>query len=186
MIATALLLSIKVTANKAVVDEVIHITHSNESDHGDVNVGCPCIDGSGMLASIPSRSCRLSNGEIGVKLTVGVGCVPISYGSSKCLQHDLLYNPFCTVENATKTPIPAYCIRPFCYVDAESCGKNSFERVYRSDYFNIESGIDLYYSYTKCNSMAEDWQQEKLKKGTVKANGPSYGVPCRSIICILQ
>ena len=60
--------------------------------------------------------------------------------------------------------LPAYCFRPWCYVNPKTCSKNSYERIYKSSYFYDEtiSGIggeevDLFYSYSTCNSSADDW-----------------------------
>ena len=44
-----------------------------------------------------------------------------------------------------------------CYVDPNVCGRETKERVHRSSYFDFKSGVDLYYSYTTCNSTADDW-----------------------------
>jgi len=198
------LLGVQVEVNKVDIDEVIPVSHTNEIEtgpdidkvllnppgdiivgDGDVKVGgCPCIDVSSVLASLPSRSCQLSNGKIGVKMSVEIGCVPLSYGSSKCLQHDLFHNPSCSLDRASEISIPAYCIRAWCYVDAESCMKDSHERIYRSDVFSFDSGVDLFYSYTNCNSTADDWfvalegySEVKMNNITIRANVPKYMIP---------
>jgi len=111
-------------------------------------------------------------------------CVPISYGSSKCLQHDLHNDPAC-FGDGDDIIIPAYCFRPWCYVDADVCVRESNERVYRSSYFNINSGVDVFYSYSTCNSTADDWlvigngkvAHVNLGHITIKANVPTYVVP---------
>jgi hypothetical protein len=36
----------------------------------------------------------------------------------------------------------------------------SEERIFRSGYFDFDSGVDLFYSYSTCNSTAEDWLKE--------------------------
>lgn len=49
------------------------------------------------------------------------------------------------------------------------------ERVYRSEYFGSsqqvffqeEAGIDLYYSYTTCNSTGADWEAYKKEEATI-------------------
>ena len=129
--------------------------------------GCPCINTTTTLSSLTDRYCTLSNGQKGIQLTLGGSCVPFSYGSSTCQQHDLLHDPSCnldqlftdqtTLSNTTNNIVPAYCFRAFCYVDAKSCKRYSEERVYRSGYFGYEENIDIYYSYSTCNSTAEDW-----------------------------
>ena len=44
-----------------------------------------------------------------------------------------------------------------CYVDPSTCARESEERVLRSGYFDFDSGVDLFYSYSTCNSTADDW-----------------------------
>jgi len=133
--------------------------------------GCPCINTTSILSNLTDRYCTLSNGQKGIQLTLGGSCVPFSYGASTCQQHDLLHDPSCKLDqlftdqsalsNTTSSNnnniVPAYCFRAFCYVDANTCKKYSEERVYRSGYFGYEENIDIYYSYSKCNSTAEDW-----------------------------
>jgi len=137
-LATATPLFLQVKQNESYIDKAIPPPLQNETKTGEemkrvlsnplhgIDGGCPCIDASSMLASVESRSCQSSNGETGVRLSAEGGCVPLSYGSLKCLQHDLIYDPSCSLANATETPIPAYCFRPWCYVDAESCMKDSY------------------------------------------------------------
>ena len=48
-------------------------------------------------------------------------------------------------------------LRVQCYVDAATCARESKERVFRSDYFDFDSGVDVYYSYSTCNSTAQPW-----------------------------
>ena len=132
--------------------------------------GCPCLNTTTTLSSLTDRYCTLSNGQKGIQLTLGGSCVPFSYGASTCQQHDLLHDPSCkldqlftdqtTLSNTTTNNnniVPPYCFRAFCYVDAKTCKKYSEERVYRSGYFGYEENIDIYYSYSTCNSTAEDW-----------------------------
>ncbi|KAL7545089.1 hypothetical protein ACHAWF_010799 [Thalassiosira exigua] len=162
--------------------------------------GCPCVDASSVLSSLPDRRCFLSSSPssafdfdggsplVGVQLTVGGSCVPPTYGSSKCARHDLLHDPACrgssssssspsnstlsALEEVASREAPDYCFRPWCYVDASSCGKRSDERVYRGSYFGFDSGVDLYYSYSKCNSSAEDWF---AAEGSVVGGGEALG-----------
>jgi len=147
--------------------------------------GCSCTNTTSILASLSDRRCQLSNGDDGIQLTLGGTCVPFSYGSSKCLQHDLLYTPDCEVDRAGDHVIPSYCFRPFCYVDAARCKRESNERVYRSSYFSFESDIDLFYSYSTCNSTADDWLQavddivdsKALGGVSISGNIPTYMLP---------
>jgi len=131
--------------------------------------GCPCIDAVQVLSSLEKRSCQTSSGESGILLTPELAsCVPLYYGSNFCLQHDLLFSPVCQDLDETKT----YCLRRWCYVDLDVCKTNSSDRVYRSDYFGSTSGlifddsggIDLYYSYTTCNSTGADWERYKKEQ----------------------
>ena len=77
----------------------------------------------------------------------------------------MLYNEVCEELDDTKT----FCLHNWCYVDMESCKTNSFERVYRSIYFDespemyfpSDVPIDLFYSYTTCNSTALDGEMDK-------------------------
>ena len=152
------------------------------------NPGCGCIDetqsildaihNSSLTGDEPSnhishRSCQLpekfGNGE-GMQATPNL-CVPMTYGSSKCIQvglrrgsdckthwipsltatfrgnkHDYFMDPRCQVD-ASSQNAPAYCFRPWCFVDARSCARSSKEAIYRSAYFDYTSGIDLFYSY---------------------------------------
>ena len=137
------------------------------------NEDCPCIDAVQALSSLEKRSCQTYSGESGILLTPELAsCVPLYYGSNFCLQHDLLFSPVCQDLDETKT----YCLRRWCYVDLDSCKTNSSDRIYRSDYFGSSSGlifedsggIDLYYSYTTCNSTGADW--EKYKKEQLPAD----------------
>jgi hypothetical protein len=192
-----------VKAEEPNMDEVIPVLAVYETDTDEVAIrvpvvngtsskGCPCINVSSVMSSFTSRICTLPTGETGTKLTVDGICVPYSFGSSKCLQHDLLHDPSCSLDNMGETPVEAYCFRPWCYVDA-SCTKNSYERIYRSDYFSFDSGIDLYYSYSTCNSTADDWLEAKdgkmndnnavLNGASIVASVPGYSVPRKFIVC---
>jgi hypothetical protein len=65
--------------------------------------------------------------------------------------------------------------------------KNSYERIYRSDYFSFDSGVDLFYSYSTCNSTADDWfkrtNDDLLLGVSILANVPIYQLPSECIIC---
>jgi hypothetical protein len=191
--------------NETVTDEVIiPVSALNETDTDEVAIrvpalngtnieGCPCIDVSSIISPLTSRICTLpATGENGIKVTIDGICAPYSYGSSKCLQHDLLHDPSCSLDNIGETPIEAFCFRPWCYIDAEACMKNSYERIYRSDYFSFDSGIDLYYSYSTCNSTRDDWLAAKdgkindnaiLHGDSIVATVPMYQSPSMFIIC---
>ena len=52
--------------------------------------------------------------------------------------------------------MPPYCFQSFCYVDGNSCRKNSEEDIYKSSYFPQH---DVFYSYTTCNSTNYFWEQ---------------------------
>jgi len=105
--------------------------------------GCPCIDESNVLSSLTERSCQTTGGSPGVMLTAEGPCVPYSYGSNQCLQHDFIHDPKCSVSADGGTNIPEYCFRPFCYVDAKSCMQFSDDRVFRSTYFPYDTGVDV-------------------------------------------
>jgi len=147
--------------------------------------GCPCIDVSFMLGREKPRKCILPITDVvGVKLSLEGSCVPLSYGSSRCLQHDLIHDPSCSLDNITETPVASYCFRPWCYVDSKACMKNSYEQIYRSNYFSFDTEIDLFYSYSTCNSTADDWLETTnvasdniLKEVSIIANVPTYVSP---------
>jgi hypothetical protein len=67
--------------------------------------------------------------------------------------------------------------------------KNSDKRIYRSDYFSFDSGIDLFYSYSTCNSTADDWfaanvaANDILNGVSILTNVPTYQLPSECIIC---
>lgn len=124
------------------------------------NQGCPCINNTGILASLTERHCLLPDGiTTGIQLTLGGSCVPFTYGSSECRRHDFLYDPRCKISDGElDSDIPGYyCFRPFCYVDADTCTRDSEERVFRSSYFSTDSNVDIFYSYSTCNATADDW-----------------------------
>ncbi|KAL7528210.1 hypothetical protein ACHAXR_003461, partial [Thalassiosira sp. AJA248-18] len=163
---------------------------SNQPSARNGKQGCPCLNTTSTLASLPNRQCQLPTGETGVHLTLGGSCVPFTYGSSTCLQHDRLYDPICheDQEHLGESIIPAYCFRPWCYVDVSACMKESEEQVYRSGYFSHESEVDLFYSYSTCNSTADDWLavEEDLVGGSpamggvsIVANVPMFVLPSK-------
>jgi len=106
------------------------------SAHG--NPGCQCKNETDALASLSERSCTLDDGSPGVILQLREdACFSTSYGSSACVMHDMIHDPLC---NASVDVMPSYCVQPWCYVDLESCTKDSDEIVYRSSYFGVDSG----------------------------------------------
>ncbi|KAL7523491.1 hypothetical protein ACHAXR_000203, partial [Thalassiosira sp. AJA248-18] len=76
---------------------------------------------------------------------------------------------------------PDYCLRSWCYVDSVTCRQSSKERVYRSTYFPREEGVDLFYSFTTCDSSAGDGKdnqaQNALGSTSIEAIIPMYLVP---------
>ena len=112
------------------------------------NEGCGCINQTSVLASLDNRDCTTATGVPGIYLTLGGSCVAYEYGSSACLQHDLIHDPKCQGDPSSAV-IEPYCFQSWCYVDASSCKKNSDEVVYKSDSF---PQLDIFYSYTTCNS----------------------------------
>ena len=144
--------------------------------------GCLCTDESTTLASITKRSCTTADGDDnGVLLSAEGPCVNYMYGSLNCLRHDLNVDPACnaTSPEGGESTIPEYCQHRWCYVDAKSCGKDSLERVFRSTYFPAHMGVDLFYSYTTCNSSDAHWNPHKYvaELGSIKAAIPSYTLP---------
>ena len=62
--------------------------------------------------------------------------------------------------------------------------KNSYEQIYRSNYFSFDTEIDLFYSYSTCNSTADDWLETAnvasdniLAEASIIANVPTYVSP---------
>jgi len=122
------------------------------------NEGCNCINQTSVLASIQNRDCTTATGEPGVYLNLGGSCVAHDYGSSACLQHDFIHDPNCQTDAST-TAVPPYCFQTWCYVDANSCRKNSEEDIYKTEYFSPSN--DIFYSYATCNSTDYFWQQQQ-------------------------
>ncbi|KAL7528450.1 hypothetical protein ACHAWF_002562 [Thalassiosira exigua] len=162
---------------------------ASASDEG-LQSPCPCTNETAALASLVDRRCPLpgpGDGDFGVLVALGGPCVPPSYGSSRCVQHDLLHDPACRLQTEGGVPrvVPPYCFRPFCFVDPLICAKRSRARAFRSSYFPRESGVDLFYSYEACNSTAEDWpargdvleRDEALGGIGVEATIPTYIYP---------
>ena len=116
--------------------------------------GCPCVDETATLASLVERACQTPDGSEGVLLTAEGPCVLPSYGSQYCLQHDLIHDPDCSLGGGNNI-IPAYCTKPWCYVDAETCTRASDERIYRSTYFPREDGVDVVSLCVCCNNLLQ-------------------------------
>ncbi len=144
--------------------------------------GCPCLNKTATLASLTERACTTSSGEPGIILTLDNGaCAPLDYGSNTCRPHDLVYDPICDVSLATQPDFPRYCFQSWCYVDADSCVRDTDNAVYRSSYFPVESGVDFFYSYEACNSTADEWMEfhdgDTLGGIQIKASIPNYLEP---------
>ncbi|KAL7491052.1 hypothetical protein ACHAWT_000530, partial [Skeletonema menzelii] len=108
------------------------------------------INQTSILASLlDNRDCTTANGLPGIYLTLGGSCVAYDYGSSACLQHDLIHDPICQGDPSTAVVRP-WCFQSWCFVDANSCKKNSEEVIYKSSYFPPQ--YDIFYSYSTCNS----------------------------------
>mmetsp|Transcript_1544 Transcript_1544/g.3190 ORF Transcript_1544/g.3190 Transcript_1544/m.3190 type:complete len:753 (+) Transcript_1544:97-2355(+) len=146
------------------------------------NEGCRCLNKTAELASLTERACTTPSGEPGIILTLDNGaCAPLHYGSSVCQPHDLVYDPNCDVSLATNSNFPHYCFQSWCYVDADACVRDTDNAVYRSSYFPVESGVDMFYSYDACNSTGNSWMEfvERRALGGIhiKASVPSYLEP---------
>jgi len=132
------------------------------------NEGCKCINQTSVLASLQNRDCTTAIGKPGVYLNLGGSCVAYDYGSSACLQHDLIHDPICQTDAST-TAVPPYCFQTWCYVDANSCRKNSEEDIYKTEYFSPSN--DIFYSYATCNSTDYFWQQQQQLGSNVSVIG---------------
>mmetsp|Transcript_2090 Transcript_2090/g.4481 ORF Transcript_2090/g.4481 Transcript_2090/m.4481 type:complete len:745 (+) Transcript_2090:84-2318(+) len=146
------------------------------------NEGCRCLNKTAELASLTERACTTSSGAPGVTLTLRSGsCAPLNYGSNICQPHDLVDDATCDVSQANNSDIPSYCFQSWCYVDADACVRDTDNAVYRSSYFPVESGVDMFYSYDACNSTGNSWMEfvERRALGGIhiKASVPSYLEP---------
>jgi len=154
---------------------------------GTGNSGCSCINTTDTILQVQGRECTLQDGSRGVYAGNIRMCVAPSYGSSFCMQHDLISDPDCSItENDLAThAIPQYCARSWCYVDVEQCKKESLEIIYRSSYFDVDTNVDLFFSYSTCNSTAEDFIEaqdtvvfsQALGGIDILANVPNYYNP---------
>lgn len=135
------------------------------------SVSCPCIDASAILTA--TAALAAGAGSTSFSTTVqssscsadelvysaggflqGSACYPKTYGSLSCNAHDSGLEPFC---ESGPSPSPAFCLQPWCYVDASRC-KLSEHAMFLSDYF---AGAKLYYSYSTCGGSADDWERFK-------------------------
>ena len=125
---------------------------------GTGNSGCSCINTTDTILQVQGRECTLQDGSRGVYAGNIRMCVAPSYGSSFCKQHDLISDPDCSLtdNNLDEHLIPQYCSRPWCYVDLQQC-KKSKEIIYRSSYFDTDTGVDVFFSYSTCNSTSDDF-----------------------------
>ena len=118
------------------------------------NEGCSCINTTSVLASLEDRKCTTASGLPGV-YRLGGSCIAYDFGSSACLRHDLIHDPICQIDDlSSAVVVPEWCFQSWCYVDGNSCKKNSEEDVFKSDSF---PQLDIYYSYTTCNSTDSFW-----------------------------
>ena len=146
------------------------IASSSSSYYG--SEGCECIDVSQTLLSLDDRLCTLYSTTIttssntnnntaedeGILLTIDGPCVPLSFGSNYCAAHDIMNDPECMTRGVISQEL---CNVPFCYVDSDSCRlSDGNERVYRSSYFGLDHDVDVFYSYTTCNSTFNDYTYE--------------------------
>ena len=142
------------------------------------NEGCNCINQTSVLASLQNRDCTTATGQPGVYLNLGGSCVAYNYGSSACLQHDLLHDPICQSDLSTTT-IPPYCFQSWCYVNANTCKKKSDEKIKKTLYFSPQN--DIFYSYSTCNStdyFSQGSDSKSVVGGiSVTASIPDYQYP---------
>ncbi|KAK1739248.1 ionotropic glutamate receptor family protein [Skeletonema marinoi] len=142
------------------------------------NEGCNCINQTSVLASLLNRDCTTATGQPGVYLALGGSCVAYNYGSSACLQHDLLHDPTCQSDLSTTT-IPPYCFQSWCYVNANTCKKKSDEKIKKTLYFSPQN--DIFYSYSTCNStdyFSQGSDSKSVVGGiSVTASIPDYQYP---------
>jgi len=136
--------------------------------------GCQCIDESATLQLLDDRQCNIPNTtESGVMLAVDGSCVPYSYGSSSCLQHDYLHNPRC-FDQYSPSESHAHCLNSWCYVDAKSCMRTP-ETVYRSTHFPTGEETKLFYSFSTCGYPEVEWSA--MHNINVEAAVPEYWLP---------
>eukprot|EP00956_Cyclotella_meneghiniana_P012087 scaffold17153_cov65-Cyclotella_meneghiniana.AAC.2 len=162
------------------------IINTETKTRGTGNSGCPCINTTNTLLQVQDRECTLQDGSRGVYAGSGQMCVEPSYGSSFCKQHDLISDPDCSLtdNNLDEHLIPQYCSRPWCYVDLQQC-KKSKEIIYRSSYFDTDTGVDVFFSYSTCNSTSDDFFEAQetalvlngLGGIDILANVPNYYYP---------
>ncbi|KAL7535440.1 hypothetical protein ACHAXR_008753, partial [Thalassiosira sp. AJA248-18] len=130
--------------------------------------GCPCLNSASTIASLPDRQCQLPTGENGLLLTPPAAAKPASHLHTAPLR--AFNTTSCTIQNATliqstrreyhsRLLLTAILLRGCLGVCKNKNKKESLseERVYRSSYFSHESEVDLFYSYSTCNSTADDW-----------------------------
>ena len=138
----------------------------------EANPECPCIDSYEILQnyancwieSTPSVNVTNDTANSSTKqpgILVNGACFPIqTYGSKVCSRHDIVADPSCSL-NRPLGLRPAYCDNPFCFVDRDKCSQSK-EQFYRSNLvsnspYSSQSQPQLFYSYSTCNSTAEDW-----------------------------
>ncbi|CAB9529115.1 glutamate receptor [Seminavis robusta] len=117
---------------------------------------CPCIDSTGTLAH--HSDCTILTAADGLEqdgVMVDGVCKPTYQGANVCAAWDMVHDPACSSRKDPRT----YCPRRWCYVDPKQC-RSSKERYYKSDRF------DLYYSYSTCRSIAQEWLEFKTIDAT--------------------
>jgi len=109
---------------------------------------CPCVDVSSNLLALKECVVEEKNGTAySGYLSASGFCISPNYGASNCIVHDVDLDPNCFPSNN----VPKYCSNEWCFVDKDVC-KSSPEFLYSSDYLP-----GLFYSYSTCNSTADDW-----------------------------
>ena len=108
---------------------------------------CPCLTSNdARLYSVlkPVGSYSPSYHEVTLPYAAGGGTYnyPVSYGVNTCAAHDAGLAPFCNGGSGS----PAWCARPWCYVDSTNCRGHSFVL---SEYHPYNT---LHYSTETCAS----------------------------------
>ena len=101
---------------------------------------CPCLY---SLGGRLNSNAYLSYSAHTVVVNGGAYQYPLSYGLSTCAAHDAGLAPYCNGGTS-----PAWCARPWCYVDPTNCRGHSFAK---SDY-HASYNTDLYFSTQTCAS----------------------------------
>jgi len=105
---------------------------------------CPCINSEAKLAKYEEDVLFDSRNPL-----------PLSYGSSQCDTHD--YNVFTGCIVSENEYIESFCNDEWCYVDKASCRQSTHE-IYWTDLAVFNPELELYYSYSTCNS-TDNWSE---------------------------